>query len=247
MTVFAQPLSSPAALETFSSVRRIYTDLDGTLLAPGGRALTDHSGLPSTALAEALVDLAKAGVEVVPVSGRNRIQLTELSRLFGFPAFIAEVGALVVYGQGSGARVHYVINSWPEEALRERTPHETIQKLGVAEALFHTFAGKLEYHTPWTENRDVSHLLRGSIDLQEAREVLSSFPLPLELIDNGIIHPPLHTLKGVPEIHSYHLSPAGVSKKAAIAFDRKESAIEAAEAVVIGDSLADRSLIFGRG
>ena len=45
----------PAALDALSRVEVLYTDLDGTLLGPGGSLLVDGDGAPSAATAEAIV------------------------------------------------------------------------------------------------------------------------------------------------------------------------------------------------
>jgi phosphoglycolate phosphatase-like HAD superfamily hydrolase len=59
---------------TLAEVSVLYTDLDGSLLAPGGTVMTSHDGTPSTEALECLMALREAGVEVVIVTGRNRSQ-----------------------------------------------------------------------------------------------------------------------------------------------------------------------------
>ncbi|TLM97639.1 MAG: hypothetical protein FDZ75_04115, partial [Actinobacteria bacterium] len=88
---------SPELLDALASVELLYTDLDGTLLAGGGTLLADGAGAPSSACAEAIVALNRAGLEVVVVSGRSRLQLTEVVRMCGWSDFIAEAGAVRTY------------------------------------------------------------------------------------------------------------------------------------------------------
>ena len=50
------------------------------------------------------------------------------------------------------------------------------------------YMGKLEYHSPWHRNRDISHLLRGSVDAAEVDELLAATGHDnLRLVDNGVI------------------------------------------------------------
>ena len=50
------------------------------------------------------------------------------------------------------------------------------------------FGGWLEYHTPWSEDRDVSHLFRGLVSTDEAHGALAEAELEwLRLVDNGVI------------------------------------------------------------
>ena len=77
------------------SARIVYTDLDGTMVGPRGsfwhtadRELTAH---PATALLE----LHRAGVPLVLVSGRTFEQVVEAARIFAADGAIAELGATI--------------------------------------------------------------------------------------------------------------------------------------------------------
>lgn len=54
--------------ERLAKVKYVFTDLDATMLAPGSCVLRDNDGNPSTKLVEAVVALARAGIQVVPTS-----------------------------------------------------------------------------------------------------------------------------------------------------------------------------------
>ena len=43
----------------------------------------------------------------------------------------------------------------------EGTIYEQIEASGAPALLLERYAGRLEYHTPWSTGREVSHLFRG--------------------------------------------------------------------------------------
>ncbi len=65
-------------------MKYVFTDLDATMLAPGSCALAGNDGTPSTTLVEAIVALKRAGIEIIPCSGRARVMMHEDSRILGF-------------------------------------------------------------------------------------------------------------------------------------------------------------------
>lgn len=216
----------------------LYTDLDGTLLGRGACLLKDGAGAPSLDAATAVMRLNTAGLKVVITSGRNAKQLMEVSRLLGFDDFIGELGTVRRYRVGS--RKVYDTGGWPDGVLLPgETPYDAIVRAGALERLQKRFPGMIEYHDPWHLDREVTHVLRGNVPLTEAQAVLDALPMPVTLVDNGIIHPPRHTLAGVDEVHAFHLVPAGVSKERAIAADLAERALSRDDAIAIGDSAAD--------
>jgi phosphoglycolate phosphatase len=82
------------------SVRCLYLDLDGTLLGRGASLVHDGEGKVSLLGMRAIEACLRAGVEVVLMSGRRRIQVAEDARLLGQSAYIFEAGACVVLGAG---------------------------------------------------------------------------------------------------------------------------------------------------
>ena len=244
-----QTLDSPAALEALAKVTHIYTDLDGTLLAPGGRLLTTHHGKPSVELATCLVRLKKMGVEVVITTGRDAGSATEIMRLLNLEQFIGEMGCVVQFGYGVTASKHYNLGDWTTEHFDQDynlpasiTPFEMIARSGAVANLLHAFPGRLEEQTLKTAQREVTHALRGDVDTSPGGEVdllLAEQELPLQLLDNGIIHPRNHGLLHVDEIHIYHLMPRGTGKGEAIALDMATKGITAEQVVAIGDAEGD--------
>lgn len=237
---------SPDALDALARVEVLYTDLDGTLLGRGACLLVDDRGEPTVETATAVVEVNKAGLTVVMVSGRNAIQLAENTRLLGWTDFIGEVGCLRSVGR---ERVlTYSTGDWPEGALPESlTPYEAISQAGAIDALKAAFPGRVERHSPWDDNRLATHILRGDVDVAAAQAVLDSLPLPIAIVDNGIVHPPRHALVGVERIHAYHLVPKGASKERAIAEDLAARGLVPEQAAAIGDSAADVAMAGSAG
>lgn len=237
----AKPLyidEHPLFAEKLPAIRLLYTDLDGTLLGIGGSLFIDSKRRPSLVAAEAIVSINSAGLEVVICTGRNRIQAAEIARLCGWRGFIAELGCVVVPDRG--AEPIYNTGIWAHDSLRAgETPFEAIERAGALEALREAFPGKIENHAPYHTNREATHVLRGSLDIGAARQVLGELDLQVEIVDNGIIHPLATTLVDVPEVHAYHLMPAGVSKSSAVELDLARRGVDPALAMASGDSVAD--------
>lgn len=215
----------------------LYTDMDGTLLGRGASIVTDGDGRPTLDAVTAVVALNTAGLRVVMISGRSAKQLREASRLLGWSDFIAEMGCVRSYDRG--ARVVYDTGVWaPDAVLLGETPYEAIVRVGAVRVLLERFPGLIEYHDPWHLDREVTHMLRGKVPIAEAQAALDELPLPVHIIDNGVIHPPRHTLS-CSEIHAIHLVPAGASKERGIAADLAERGLTREQALAVGDSAAD--------
>lgn len=216
----------------------MFTDIDGTLVAPGGALLADASGRPSARTAEAVVEVNRAGLPVVITTGRNRMQCAEIARLLGWRAFIAELGCVVQLDRYEEPL--YLTGAWPDDAMfPEETPWEAIVRVGALDALAEAFPGRIENHDPWHVDRIATHVLRGNIDVTAAQAVLDALPLPIDIIDNGIVRPPRHSLVGVDEVHAYHLVPRGTSKTRAISFVLEHLALGRDQAISVGDSATD--------
>lgn len=234
---------APELLEKLQHVDIVYTDLDGTLLGKGGTLLIDGEGNPDVNTAATIVAANKAGLPIIPVTGRSCTQLTEITRLCGWYDYIAEAGAIRSYFDGYDREFIFDVPEWTSDIKRQlanKTSLEIIREHGAVEKLMEAFPGCIEYHTPWDVHRDATEVLRGFLDRQAALEVLEEIDLPLSIIDNGVIHPRKHTLKESDEpIRAYHLTPAGVSKRRAIALDLERRGIDPARAIMIGDAPSD--------
>jgi HAD superfamily hydrolase (TIGR01484 family) len=216
----------------------LFTDIDGTMVAPGGILLADASGRPSVRTAAAVVELNRAELPVVITTGRNRMQCAEIARLLGWQVFIAELGCVVQFDRYEEPL--YLTGDWPDDALLENeTPWEAIVRVGALDALAEAFPGRIEDHDPWHVDRIATHVLRGHVDVAAAQAALDALPLPIDIIDNGIVRPPRHTLVGVEEVHAYHLVPRGTSKTRAISLVLERLGLDREQALSIGDSATD--------
>jgi hypothetical protein len=221
------------------AARVVYTDLDGTMVGPRGSfwhtATRDLTETP----AAALLELHRAGVPLVLVSGRTLDQVVEAARIFAADGAIAELGAVVSWD--GGRERHQLTGELPAEHAG-RTPMAVMAELGVVEALVAEHPGRLEWHAPWHTTHDTDALLRGRVDPVAVDAWLAERGLGwLTLNDNGAIHPTSRmTLDPDPAPpHVYHLMPRGISKGAAIAWDLERRGLTPDDAVAIGDSVSD--------
>jgi phosphoglycolate phosphatase len=223
------------------TVRMVYADLDGTLLGPGGSLFAGGDG-PTMEPALALGRLARAGVDVVLVSGRTQPQVREVARTIGAAGYIAELGGLIAF-RDEGREV----------TVRNRgaftgagTPYAAIVRSGAAGALLAAYERRLEPHAPWAFlERECSVLLRGFVELAQARATLGEWEYGwLDLLDNGIIPSWPGRFPGLDadEVHAYHLVPLGVSKRTAVALDRARRGLRREECVAVGDSASDAEI-----
>ena len=212
-------------------LRCVYTDLDGTLLGKGSSLFTDSEGGFTLAQARGLEAANRAGVEVVIMSGRREPQVAEAARLMGQSSYIYEAGcAFAIEGETTLLTGDLV----PDE---NGTVYEKIEQRGIPKMLFEHYEGRLEYHEPWHTNRTISHLMRGTIDVSEANDLLQQNDLGhLRLVDNGAIAP-RPQFEGRP--HAFHLLPAKASKPRAVAAHMQARGYAPEECIAVGDSRED--------
>ena len=204
----------------------------GSFWHTAGRELT-------AAPATALLDLHRAGVDLVLVSGRTFEQVVEAARIFAADGAIAELGSVVSWDAGRETRL------LPGEMPAEhdgRPPLEVMTELGVVERLFAEHPGQLEWHSPWHATHTADAMLRGRVDPLAVDAWLAAQGLGwLTLKDNGAL-PVTSRMTLAPDPappRVYHLMPRGISKGLAIAWDLRRRGIDPAEAVAIGDSASD--------
>ena len=215
-----------------ADVEVIYTDLDNTLLGPGGSLLTSAAGAPSARAAEALVAAAAAGIAVVAVSGRALAQLRNDLRLLGLADGIAEVGAIVV----RDGHIHHEWGACPRDLADN--PHDALVAAGAVDALLAAFARDLRHYAPWHLGREGGHLFHGDVDVGAANRVLAEAGCAWAvLLDNG-------ATEGWPgrEVRAYHLVPRGVGTAVAVADDLTARGLRADQAVAVGDSAEDLTM-----
>jgi hydroxymethylpyrimidine pyrophosphatase-like HAD family hydrolase len=164
-------------------------------------------------------------VEVVIKSGRRRAQVMEDARLIGQTSYIFEVGSGLVI---DGELTFLTGDLQPREGL---TVHAQIEQTGAPALLLERYAGRLEPHSPWHVDREVSHLFRGSIEARDANQLLEAEGHgALRLVDNGEIEDGRH---------AFHLIPAVSSKAAAVAAHMRARGYERDDCIGVGDSRED--------
>jgi phosphoglycolate phosphatase len=206
-------------------VRCVYTDLDGTLLGQGASLFRTAEGDFTLLPARALEACHRAGVEVVIKSGRRRAQVMEDARLLGQTSYIFEVGTGMVI---DGELTFLTGDLQPLEGM---SIHAQVEDSGAPALLLEHYAGRLEPHSPWHVDREVSHLFRGSIDVADANELLGAEGHgDLRLVDNGVIEDGRH---------AFHLIPAVSSKAAAVAAHMRARGYAPEECFGVGDSAED--------
>ncbi len=214
-------------------LRVVYVDLDGTLLGQNGSLIHDSAGDFSRASIKGLEACDRADVEVVIKSGRRYLQVQAAARLLGQRSFICEVGALLI---DDGEEV-WLAGDW--KPTDERNIFDQITDTGAPELLLDRYSGRLEHHAPWHLDRDVSHLFRGDVDLDQANELIKNECHPeLKLIDNGVTGRRSESLT-VDRPNIYHLLPSSVSKANAVSqhMRRRDHAPE--QCMAVGDSIED--------
>jgi hydroxymethylpyrimidine pyrophosphatase-like HAD family hydrolase len=214
------------------ALRCVYTDLDGTLLGPRGGLFRDPEGNFSLRQARALEACARAGVEVVVMSGRREDTVRSDARLMGQTSYIYEAGCGVML---DGERT-YLTGDWrPDDS---GTPAQRLVDAGIPDLLFEHFEGRLEWHAPWHTGRELSLLMRGKVDVAEANELIRERGHDdLRFLDNGAIGRQMEGIEG--RTHAYHLVPGGASKAKGVAFHMRARGYEPESCIGVGDSLED--------
>jgi hydroxymethylpyrimidine pyrophosphatase-like HAD family hydrolase len=216
------------------AIRCVYTDLDGTLLGRGGGLLKDADGAFTLLPVRALEACARAGAEVVPISGRRRPTVAEIARLLGQGSYVYEVGCgLSIDGEDT-------LLTGTLKPRDGKNVHDLIAESGAPQLLLDHYSGRLEYHEPWHSDREFSHLMRGLVDSDEANALLAGHGhSELRLVDNGAIapKPSLNHLEG--PAHAYHLLPASASKAAAVEVHRAARGYALGDCIAVGDSRED--------
>ncbi len=211
-------------------VRVIYTDLDGTMVGPGGCFFRGEDRTVSLEPARALADLLAAGIDLVLISGRSEPQLLEACAIFGADGYVAELGAIVGWDRGRGR--HLLRGAMPDHL--DAIPDELVQ------GMFGAFARKLEFHAPWHIGHELDVMLRGQVDLAAVNAWFAAQGAGwLRLHDNGLLPPRPTPGLDIEQLHVYHLVPDGIDKGRAVAFDLARRGLSVEQAIAIGDSASD--------
>ena len=243
------PANPTGALrERLAAVRCVFTDFDATMLAPGSCALRDIDGTPSTALVEALVALQRAGIEVIPCTGRNRAMAREDCRLLGFNSWIGELGGLIMYDLRADDW-EYFTGEMPYDPACGLTPHEVVERTGVVQRIIERWPGRIEYYNDMDRGyryREVTFGLRGEVPSSEAQAILDGAGLGLVWVNNGrlgyLSQPTTLELAPGETGHGYNVLARGLNKGAALARYCARRGIDPAQTLAVGDSASDFSV-----
>ena len=228
-----------------ANVRYIFTDFDGTMLAPGSCALRGNEGEPTLTLVSALVKLAQAGIEVIPCSGRNRTMLQEDARVLGFNSYIGEMGGLLMLDL-KGNRWEYFTGDLPYDPASGLTPHQVIEGCGVLDQILERWPHLIEYHNDMSTGykyREVTIGMRGEVPDEDVQAMLDGSGMSLVWGNNGYLtHVSAPTTLELPEGVSgraFNIMPTGVDKGQAVKRFCELRGIDPAQTLAIGDAMSD--------
>jgi hypothetical protein len=211
----------------------IYSDLDGTMVGPGGCFLRAEDRSVTVAPAEALAGMLSAGIDLVLISGRSEPQLLEACAIFGADGYVAELGAIVGWDRGRGR--HLIRGAMPEQY--DTIPDELV------EGMFGAFARRIEFHDPWHLGHELDVMLRGQVDVGAVNDWFAEQGAPwLRMHDNGLLPPRPTPRLDIEQLHVYHLVPDGIDKGRAVEFDLARRGLSAEQAIAIGDSASDLAM-----
>lgn len=234
--------------DRLSRIKYVITDTDNTMVSHG-QALASADGTPSIELAQTLVDMRRAGMSVVPCTGRNRAMIREDVRMLGLPGWIGEMGGILCLHEGTEADWRYFTADMPYDPSCGLTPHDVIYKTGVIDRMLRRWYDCLEAYNDNNigyQYREVTFALRGAVIEDEAQAMLDETGLPLYLADNGFVSRitgntilPHFTDGKVRDVHTYHVTPRGLDKGSATKRYIELMGWDPREVIACGDSPAD--------
>jgi hypothetical protein len=217
------------------SARILYSDLDGTMVGPGGCLVLDADRATTLEPTRALVALHEAGVALSLVSGRTRAQLQEAARIFGADGFVAEMGAII--GWDHGRRSTTLDGEAPPEFAGPLVAQ--LESVGLVDDLLAEYQGRIEHHAPWHLGHETDVMLHGNVDVDVVDKWLAERGYEwLTLADNGRLRDTRMAGLDAPT-HVYHLMARGISKGRGVAADLARRGLVASDAAAVGDSLSD--------
>lgn len=231
--------------ERLGRVRYVFTDLDGTMLGPGSCVLLDNDGNHSLDFVSTLLDLKRAGVEVIPCSGRNRSMLHEDVRLLGLNSYIGEMGGLLMLDLKAN-KWEYFTGDMPYDPDCGLTPHQVIEQAGVCQGIIDRWPGRIEYHNDMANGikyREVTVGMRGEVPDDQAQAMIDVAGLGLVWGNNGYLtHVSKPTTLELGEDgpgRAFNIMPAGLNKGRGIERFCELRGIDRSETLAIGDSESD--------
>ena len=215
-------------------IKVVYTDLDGTMLNNKGCLIMDDEGNYYLEALEQLKNLSSKNIDVVLVSGRNKMQLKYNAQMMNLKNYIAEIGSEVVYDLGR--EVH---STYDKSKLKY-----DFASLGpdldiVADLLKKAFPKQIDYRAEWNRYRSTNILFLGEINLEKANKLLEENGYgDSVLINNGptALYP---TNLNLNKMYFYNLMPKGVDKSSGLKLDKEIRHFSKENCIALGDSLED--------
>jgi len=217
-----------------NDVKVIYTDLDGTLLNNKGCLIKDDEDNYFFDAVKQLKNLADKSIDVVLVSGRNKMQLKYNAQMMNLKNYIAELGSEVVYDLGKEVHTTY-------DKTRQKYDFASLgpDLEAVAGLLKNEFPLQIEYNADWNRYRSTNVLFLGEIDLDRANKLLEQHGYgDWGIINNGPTALYATNLN-VNKVYFYNLMPKGVDKSSGVKLDKKLRHLEKKNCIALGDSLED--------
>lgn len=158
--------------------------------------------------------LARAGIQVVPTSGRNRTMIHEDARVLGLNSYIGEMGGLVMYDLKANDW-EYLTGDMPYDSSCGLTPHQVIEQTGVCEKILARWPHKIEYHNDMSTGykyREVTVGMRGDVPDDEVQAILDEAGCGLIWACNGhlthLSKPTTLELDRVEDGRAFNINPA---------------------------------------
>jgi HAD superfamily hydrolase (TIGR01484 family) len=218
-------------------VRVIYSDLDGTLLNDKGCLIKDRENNFFIGALEQIEKLFQKDIDIVLISGRNKVQLRFNAKILGVKNYIAELGCELVYDQGK--KVHFTFDN---ERFKYDFRYQGRDLQKVIDILKNAFPNKIEGKPEWAIYRSTNALFLGDVDIKSANRLLRDNGYgEAELVNNG---PTLleNVSLDLKKIYIYNLMPKGVGKINGVRLDKKIRNFKRENCIALGDSMEDLKL-----
>lgn len=162
--------------------------------------------------------LARAGIQVVPTSGRNRTMIHEDARVLGLNSYIGEMGGLIMYDLKANDW-EYLTGDMPYDPSCGLTPHQVIEQTGVCEKILARWPHKIEYHNDMSTGykyREVTVGMRGDVPDDEVQAILDEAGCGLVWACNGhlthLSKPTTLELNRVEDGRAFNINPRGSTR-----------------------------------
>ena len=216
------------------NIKVIYTDADGTLLNHKGCLIKDYNDKFYFKAVKQFEVLADKNIDLVLVSGRNKMQLKYNAQLINLKNYIAELGSEVIYNLGEKTYITYDKSKLKYDFASLGPDLDKLFNILKKE-----FPQKIDYKPDWNKYRTTNVLFLGNIDLDKANKILKENGYEdYVLINNGSTE--LHkTDLNIKKTYFYNLMPKGIDKSTGIKVDKKIRNFKKENCLALGDSLED--------